>query len=245
MEIVGLKIWVSGTVQGVGFRPFVYSQATRRQLTGWVRNTSSGVEIEINGNPTQVEEFMKALSNNPPPLARIDSIESQACPVNGYLSFDIIASQPNPGDFLPISPDMTICEDCQRELFDPTNRRYRYPFINCTNCGPRFTIIQDIPYDRPKTTMSAFKMCANCEREYQDPLDRRFHAQPTACPECGPQLWFEANGQRLAEKEAALATARDWLKQGKILAIKGLGGYHLACDATNPGAVAEFLDNEW
>ena len=239
MESVGLKIWVRGTVQGVGFRPFVYSQAARLQLTGWVRNTSSGVEIEINGSPSQVDEFVQALRSNPPPLARIDSIESQACSTNGYLGFEIIASQSQPGDFIPVSPDMTICEDCQRELFDPTDRRFRYPFINCTNCGPRFTIIQDIPYDRPKTTMAAFKMCSNCEKEYQDPLDRRFHAQPTACAECGPQVWFEADRQRLGEKEDALATAREWLKRGKILAIKGLGGYHLACDATNQSAVAE------
>ncbi|MDR3577138.1 MAG: carbamoyltransferase HypF [Anaerolineaceae bacterium] len=239
METVGLKIWVRGTVQGVGFRPFVYSQAARLQLTGWVRNTSSGVEIEINGSAFQVDEFMQALRSNPPPLARIDSIESQACPANGYSGFEIIASQPQPGDFLPVSPDMTICEECQRELFNPADRRYRYPFINCTNCGPRFTIIQDIPYDRPKTTMAGFKMCANCESEYQNPLDRRFHAQPTACEVCGPQLWFEANGQRLSEKEDALSTARDWLAQGKILAIKGLGGYHLACDAANQSAVAE------
>ena len=239
MEPVGLKIWVRGTVQGVGFRPFVYSQAVRLRLTGWVRNTSSGVEIEINGSPAQVKEFLDALRNNPPPLARVDSLDSQACPANGYSTFEIIASQPQPGDFLPISPDMTICEDCQRELFDPSDRRFRYPFINCTNCGPRFTIIQDIPYDRLKTTMAAFKMCSNCESEYHNPLDRRFHAQPTACPDCGPQLWFEANGQQLGEKEAALSKAREWLKQGKILAIKGLGGFHLACDATNQTTVIE------
>jgi hydrogenase maturation protein HypF len=244
MEPVGLKIWVRGTVQGVGFRPFVYSQAARLHLTGWVRNTSSGVEIEINGSTAHINEFLDALRNNPPPLARIDSLESQDCPANGYLGFEIIASKPQPGDFLPISPDMTICEDCQRELFDPSDRRYRYPFINCTNCGPRFTIIKDIPYDRPKTTMAAFEMCSNCESEYQNPLDRRFHAQPTACADCGPQIWFEANGQRLGEKDAALSTARDWLKQGKILAIKGLGGFHLACDAANRAAVNELRNRK-
>jgi hydrogenase maturation protein HypF len=238
MTQVGLKIWVTGIVQGVGFRPFIFGLADRCKITGWVRNTSSGVEIEINGRPQDLEIFMQTLRKDPPPLARIDSIHTEDCPPNGYSAFEILASQPNPNDFIPISPDFSICPDCQRELFDPTDRRYRYPFINCTNCGPRFTIIKDIPYDRPKTTMSGFPLCPECDQEYHNPLDRRFHAQPVACPVCGPYIWLEAEGQRLAQNENALSTAREWLKNGKILAIKGLGGFHLACDASNPQAVA-------
>jgi hydrogenase maturation protein HypF len=236
---VGLKIWVRGIVQGVGFRPFIYAQALHNQLTGWVRNTSSGVEIEVYGPQTAVDAFLYALEHNPPPLARIDHLHSQSCPPNGSQAFEIIASQPQEGDFIPISPDVSICDDCARELLDPTDRRYHYPFINCTNCGPRFTIIQDIPYDRPKTTMSGFELCPDCRADYQNPLDRRFHAQPVACPVCGPQIWFESKHKRLGERENALETARRWLKQGKILAVKGLGGFHLACDATNTRAVDE------
>jgi hydrogenase maturation protein HypF len=238
-ERVGLKIWVRGIVQGVGFRPFIYTQALQNQLTGWVRNTSSGVEIEVYGPQDAVNAFFHALEHNAPPLARIDDLRSQPCPPNGNQTFEIIASQPNAGDFIPISPDVSICADCTREMLDPSDRRYRYPFINCTNCGPRFTIIQDIPYDRPKTTMSGFQMCSDCRSEYLNPLDRRFHAQPVACPVCGPQIWFESNGKRLGERQKALQTARQWLKQGKILAIKGLGGFHLACDAANTRAVDE------
>jgi hydrogenase maturation protein HypF len=236
---IGLKIWVKGIVQGVGFRPFVYNLAASHHLTGWVRNTSSGVEIEVNGARSEVDAFLENLRASPPPLARIDSLESEPCPIDGHTSFEILSSQPEPGEFIPISPDVAICSDCFHELFDRGNRRYRYPFINCTNCGPRFSIIQDIPYDRPKTTMASFKMCPECQREYDDPGNRRFHAQPTACPVCGPQIWFEAKGQRLGEKEDALQISRDWLKQGKILAIKGMGGFHLACDANNAAAVDE------
>ncbi len=235
----GLQVWVRGIVQGVGFRPFIFNLAAKHHLTGWVRNTSSGVEIEVNGAPFALDNFLKAIKVDAPPLARIDSIESQACLPNGFTSFQIVESQPNPDDFIPISPDISICTDCQRELFDPSDRRFRYPFTNCTNCGPRFTIIKDIPYDRPKTTMADFELCPQCQAEYEDPHNRRFHAQPVACAACGPQLWFEANGQRLSEREDALQMARTWLKQGKILAVKGLGGFHLACDATNPAAVAE------
>ena len=238
--MVAKKIWVRGIVQGVGFRPFVYSQAVNLQLTGWVRNTSSGVELEINGAPDNIAAFLHALKTNPPPLSRIDEISAEDCQPNGYTGFEIVPSQPQPGEFIPISPDMTICEDCQKELFTELDPRYRYPFINCTNCGPRFTIIRDIPYDRPNTTMAAFPMCERCEDEYENPLNRRFHAQPVACPDCGPQIWLETPAQTLlAERDNALQMARDWIRQGKILAIKGLGGFHLACDATNPSAVSE------
>ncbi|TLN01885.1 carbamoyltransferase HypF, partial [bacterium] len=158
-DSVGLHIRVRGIVQGVGFRPFVYGLAVNNHLTGWVRNTSSGVEIEISGTALNLQAFCQHLQNNPPPLARIDEILTESVSPNGASTFEILDSQPQPGEFIPVSPDMATCPDCRRELFDPSDRRYRYPFINCTNCGPRFTIIQDIPYDRPKTTMAPFAMC--------------------------------------------------------------------------------------
>jgi hydrogenase maturation protein HypF len=243
-ETIGRKYRIKGIVQGVGFRPFVYAQAVQNHLTGWVRNTSSGVEIELNGSARAVQAFSDSLRNSPPPLARIDNIIESPCQPDGYTQFEIIVSQPRPDDFMPISPDVTLCEDCITELFNPADRRYRYPFINCTNCGPRFTIIKDTPYDRPKTTMAGFSMCPDCQSEYEDPLDRRFHAQPTACPVCGPQIRFEVGGEVLGRKENALQTARTWLQEGKILAIKGLGGYHLACDASNPKAVVELRNRK-
>jgi len=239
LEHAGRKICVRGIVQGVGFRPFIYSLALRCQLTGWVRNTSSGVEIEVNGRPADLDAFEYEIRSNPPPLARIDTVESQPVAADSYTSFEIITSQPQAGDFLPVSPDVSICPDCRREMFDPADRRYRYPFINCTNCGPRFSIIRDIPYDRPNTSMSGFDLCSDCQHEYDNPLDRRFHAQPVACPVCGPQVWLAAGGERLSERETAIQQVRALLAEGKILAIKGLGGYHLACDASNPQVVEE------
>lgn len=233
----GLRIKVRGIVQGVGFRPFVYALANQHHLTGWVRNTSAGVEIEVNGAREDLKAFSAAINSQPPPLARIDWFDVEEVTPNHYQRFEIIESQPLPGDFIPVSPDVAICADCRRELFTPGDRRYRYPFINCTNCGPRFTIVKDVPYDRPATTMAEFAMCEDCAREYHDPLDRRFHAQPVACPRCGPHIWFETGGVRMAEKEDALELARQWLCEGKIVAVKGLGGFHLACDAANPQAV--------
>jgi hydrogenase maturation protein HypF len=234
---IARRIYIQGIVQGVGFRPFVYEQAVTNHLFGWVRNSSAGVEIEVNGTLAEVEALLDALQHRLPPLARIDNLQIVEISPDNYTDFQIITSQPKPGDFIPISPDICICPDCLQELFDPTNRRYRYPFINCTNCGPRFTIIEDIPYDRPMTTMKAFPMCPECESEYRNPLDRRFHAQPTACSVCGPQLSFVVNGKEIAVKEDALQLARKWLKEGKIVAVKGLGGYHLACDAKNEASV--------
>jgi len=238
ISMVGSHIWVKGVVQGVGFRPFVYTLASQLQLTGWVRNTSRGVEIEVNGSDEAVKDFIEQLRTQAPPLARLDSVEVEASIPNDYTTFDIIESQPLPGEFIPISPDVAICPDCQRELFDPTNRRFRHPFISCTNCGPRFTIITDIPYDRPKTSMANFPMCPQCEAEYHNPLDRRFHAQPVACPNCGPAIWFESGGVVAANGESAIQLTRQKLREGKIVAIKGLGGFHLACDALNTTAVA-------
>jgi len=234
-----LKIHITGVVQGVGFRPFIYGLADRYQLYGWVRNTSAGVDIEVEGSISRLEPFLAAISDELPPLARIDSLDTQKGELNGYKTFEIMHSAAQEGAFQPISPDMCVCVACVQELFDPADRRYRYPFINCTHCGPRLTIIEDIPYDRPKTTMAPFQMCAQCAREYVDPLDRRFHAQPVACPDCGPQIWMETGGRRIAAGETALQQVRSMLQDGKILAIKGLGGFHLACDATSAGAVEE------
>jgi hydrogenase maturation protein HypF len=224
-------------VQGVGFRPTVYLLAQKHTLTGWVLNSAHGVEIEISGSPAGCAAFVQDLQRNPPPLAHIDSFEVQPAEPKDYPVFEIRESQDEPNDFLPVSPDLAICPDCRRELFDPADRRYRYPFINCTNCGPRFTIVKSIPYDRPNTSMAGFVLCPDCAAEYHDPANRRFHAQPIACPVCGPQIWFETRGKRLAEKEDALQTARRWLAEGKILAVKGLGGFHLVCDAANAAAV--------
>jgi len=224
-------------VQGVGFRPTVYLLAQKHALTGWVLNSAHGVEVEISGSPAACAAFVQDLQRNPPPLAHIDSFEVQSAEPKSYSAFEIRESQDKPNDFLPVSPDLAICPDCRRELFDPVDRRYRYPFINCTNCGPRFTIVKSIPYDRPNTSMAGFALCPDCAAEYHDPANRRFHAQPVACPVCGPQIWFEAGGQKLSKREEALQTARQWLTEGKILAVKGLGGFHLVCDAANAAAV--------
>jgi hydrogenase maturation protein HypF len=248
MEVTGLRIHITGIVQGVGFRPFIFGLAERLDLKGWVRNTSAGVDIEIDGSSQALDRFKNALVDELPPLAMIYDIEIQPRPSNGFSSFEIIQSESIPDAFQPISPDVSICPDCLRELFDPADRRYRYPFINCTNCGPRLTIIQDIPYDRPNTTMSGFTLCSDCAREYSDPLDRRFHAQPVACPACGPQVWLESVNKEDARvgrpspkvrQDAAIHAVQEHLINGRIVAIKGLGGFHLACDALNIQAVSE------
>jgi hydrogenase maturation protein HypF len=238
-DLRGAHISITGIVQGVGFRPFVYGLAKRHGLTGWVRNSSAGVDIQVDGFPEALESFVKDLQGQAPPLARIHQIQVERRPADGFAAFEIVHSESIPEAFLPISPDIAVCSDCLRELFDPQDRRYRYPFTNCTNCGPRFTIIRTIPYDRPNTTMARFAMCPECAAEYADPLNRRFHAQPIACPACGPQIWLEAGGRKLAEREGALAAARELLAQGRILAVRGLGGFHLACDGTNPEVVTE------
>ena len=236
-ESAGLKISVSGIVQGVGFRPFVFTTATRLNLSGSVWNTSNGVEIELFGEQDSLDQFMTDLRDHLPVLARIDQIESYPIAYQDVPDFSIKDSQAKEGQFLPVSPDMSICPECLQELFDPKNRRYRYPFINCTNCGPRFSIIKNIPYDRPLTTMAEFTLCPACQAEYDNPRDRRFHAQPVACPDCGPRVQFIKQGQIIGKLEGAISTARQYIEDGKIIAIKGLGGYHLACDATNADAV--------
>ncbi len=232
-----VHIHVDGIVQGVGFRPFVYSLAKRLDLHGWVRNTSAGVDVEVEGPEAALQAFVDALRQEAPPLARVEALTVGPLSPNGCRSFEIIASQAVEAAYQPISPDVALCPDCRRELLDPDDRRYRYPFINCTNCGPRFTIIRDIPYDRPLTTMAAFDLCPACQAEYDDPLDRRFHAQPVACPACGPHVWFEIDLQLRAEHEAGLRAARALLAGGHILAVKGLGGFHLACNAASPSAL--------
>jgi len=239
----GRRVHVSGVVQGVGFRPFIYGLAQRHGLTGWVRNTSAGVEIEAAGELSALDAFTRAIATEAPPLSRVEQISAQPIAPDGWTRFEIRASAGVAGAYQPISPDVATCDECLAEVRDPHNRRYRYAFTNCTHCGPRFTIIQDIPYDRPQTTMAPFAMCPDCQREYDDPADRRFHAQPNACPVCGPRLTLAPSpGQpRPAEWDALpgdeIEAARALLKSGQILAIKGIGGFHLACDATNPQAV--------
>jgi hydrogenase maturation protein HypF len=240
----GIRLRVRGVVQGVGFRPFVYNLATQRGLAGWVRNTSSGVEIEIYGPLEHLEDFRFRLERERPPLARIDRVEVEACRSEDEGGFRILPSLAQPDGFQLVAADVAPCADCLRELFDPSDRRYRYPFTNCTHCGPRLTIIESMPYDRPATTMAAFEMCPACAAEYHDPADRRFHAQPIACPTCGPQVWLEAGGRRTAEREEALGEARQRLTRGEIVAVRGLGGFHLACDARNEAAVQRLRERK-
>ncbi|QWR77242.1 carbamoyltransferase HypF [Candidatus Magnetomonas plexicatena] len=230
------QITVSGTVQGVGFRPYVYNLAKSCGLSGFVTNTSSGVKIEIEGEET--DSFIERLLKNPPPLSHIDNISSLTLAPNGSNDFKILESVTEASAFTMLSPDISICEDCLRELFTPSDRRYLYPFINCTNCGPRYTITKTIPYDRVNTTMSDFTMCNDCQYEYDDPENRRFHAEPNACPRCGPSVEFLSvtNAYQPAMKNP-ITNAIEYLKAGAILAVKGLGGYHLCCDALNEDAV--------
>jgi hydrogenase maturation protein HypF len=263
---VAKHIEITGIVQGVGFRPFVYNLAVAHGLCGWVRNTSGCVEIEVQGGADAVESFVQKLTAEAPPLARIESVSVNDMSSDGFEEFVILKSKPQAGAYQLVSPDIATCVDCLRELFDPQDRRYGYPFTNCTNCGPRFTIIQDIPYDRPKTTMHKFPLCSDCRAEYEDPTNRRFHAQPNACPVCGPHIWLVGSGpgrnptsavhrsdsrqtdglQTRAREDGLLDRAQGseiiraasrLLKKGQILALKGLGGFHLACDATEATAV--------
>ncbi len=232
------EILVSGIVQGVGFRPYVYRLAAQGRLKGKISNTSAGVTIEIQGPGDAVEDFLARLPSEAPPLARITGVAVREIPCNGDRDFRIEASRQGEPVSTLISPDVAICPDCLRELFDPNDRRYRYPLINCTNCGPRFTIVRDIPYDRPRTSMAIFPLCPACQGEYDDPLNRRFHAQPNACWQCGPhvEVWDTAGDRIAAQDPIAEAAAR--LRAGAVVAVKGLGGFHLAVDATNPGAVS-------
>ena len=237
---VGRRVLVKvrGIVQGVGFRPFIYQLARRYGLNGWVRNQSDGVEIQVAGPADSVRSFIGSISSEPPPMARIVKVETTDLPYQDLEEFKIIGSRALQSRSTLISPDVCTCSDCLRELCDAQDRRFRYPFINCTNCGPRYTIIKDIPYDRDKTTMAQFKMCPECRREYDNPLDRRFHAQPNACWECGPQVWLEdAQRNIVASRDEALVKTVTLLASGAIISIKGLGGFHLAVKATDQAAV--------
>ena len=234
---------VHGVVQGVGFRPFIFRLAAEHGLKGWVINTSSAVEIEVEGNSAEVDAFIGRVTHDAPPRARIEGVEAADGKPAGYRTFEIRESRRDAGYQL-ISPDIATCADCLRELFDPRDRRYRYPFTNCTNCGPRFTIITDIPYDRPYTTMAPFRMCDQCRREYEDPLNRRFHAQPNACPVCGPKVWLEDARREVRACDDPIRETASLLGAGAIVALKGLGGFQLACDATDTDAVARFAGEE-
>jgi len=238
-KLVRYRIIIKGIVQGVGFRPFVYNRAQVWGIKGTVLNSGQGVIIEAEGEEKNVKCFVEELKENPPPLAAISSFQEIEMPPAGYLSFEILRSDPGEEKEALVPPDVAVCSDCRREIFDPRDRHYMYPFTNCTNCGPRFTITKEIPYDRPKTSMASFDMCERCFREYHDPGDRRFHAQPVACPACGPQVEVaDRQGKKVAGKDGWLQICWDILQEGKIIALKGLGGFHLTCDAKNREAVA-------
>jgi len=240
-------IKIKGVVQGVGFRPFVYNLAKSLNLKGTVINTADGVSIDIEG--ADVAAFIDRLPKEAPSLSKIKNIDVSAVPFHGYEDFEILKSSDS-GSFTLLSPDISACDDCLKEMTDKENRRYLYPFINCINCGPRYTITSAIPYDRPNTTMAVFKMCPECETEYNDPSDRRFHAQPNACSKCGPRLQFEISSRTNREKFQVKETAEpiektiEVLRQGGIIAIKGLGGFHIACDATNKDAVERLREKK-
>jgi hydrogenase maturation protein HypF len=235
-------IRVAGVVQGVGFRPFVHRLATELHLAGHVGNDSGGVFIEVEGDAADMAAFEARVVADAPPLARVFQMDNAPLEVRHQHGFTIIESRSDRTVRTFVAPDIAVCDQCVAELFDPANRRARYPFINCTNCGPRFTITQSLPYDRPNTTMRDFTLCAACSAEYHDPADRRFHAQPVACADCGPRIWFEtgteAGTATVHGTDAAVAATQASLARGEVVAIKGLGGYHLACDATSDDAIA-------
>jgi hydrogenase maturation protein HypF len=237
MTTVGRRIEIRGVVQGVGFRPWIYRLATEEKLTGHVRNDATGVTVDAFGSREALESFMRRLQDSPPPAAVIGDVRSYVIPLEALDRFSIVQSQETAERRVSIPPDLAACPACLSEIFDPADRRYRYPFTNCTNCGPRFTITRDVPYDRPATTMSAFRMCAACHREYDDVFDRRFHAQANACPACGPRLELIAADGRIIPHGDPIAAASAALTAGFVVAIKGLGGFHLACDATSCEAV--------
>ncbi len=232
------RVHVTGLVQGVGFRPFVHRLALRHELGGWVRNASGEVEIAVEGRPASVEEFVAALRTEAPPLARIEALTRESVAPRGRKRFAILASDTTAGLRQPVSPDVGLCAACELELFDPANRRYRYPFITCTDCGPRFTVIRAMPYDRERTSMAAFTQCPACLAEYHEPGNRRYHSETNSCPHCGPRIWFSAKGAPWSRSaEPSLRRAAALLLSGGVLAVRGLGGFHLAVDATAPAAV--------
>ena len=233
------RLRVTGLVQGVGFRPFVHRLALRHHLDGWVRNATGDVQIVVEGPPDELDEFVTELRLEAPPLARIETVAWEPVLVEGLERFTILASARESDRRQPVSPDVGVCSACEAELFDPDNRRFHYPFITCTDCGPRYTVIESMPYDRERTSMSAFRQCPACLGEYGEPGDRRYHSETNSCPACGPRLCFSASSLGATETGAALAGAVRLLTQGGILALRGLGGFHLAVDATNARAIAE------
>jgi len=223
-------------VQGVGFRPFAFRLATELELGGFVLNGAEGVELEVEGEPARVEEFLRRLRADAPPLAAVEAVRTTELAAAGERGFRIAGSADVGGPAAPVPPDVATCDACLAELFDPADRRHRYPFVNCTECGPRFTIVRSTPYDRAQTTMAEFEMCPACRAEYEDPTDRRFHAEPNACSECGPRArLLDPEGEPLptGPHPDAVAAAAALLSGGAILAVKGVGGYHLACRATD------------
>ncbi len=241
-DLQSLHIHIDGLLEGVGFRPFVYNLAESLRVGGWIRSTPAGADITVEGAPEAVHRFVQLVQEKAPPLAHIDAIRIEQIPPSGSFTFQILPSAGYEQDFQPLPPDIGICEDCRKELFDPADRRYRYPFISCANCGPRFSILEQAPYQRGNTAMAAFEMCEACAREYNDPANRRYHAHPIACETCGPQVWLEIPGERDAPPlrgASAIEKARQLIAEGRIVAIKDTGGYRLLCDAANPEAVAE------
>ena len=250
-----LRVEIHGAVQGVGFRPFVYRLATDLALTGWVINDTQGVFIEVEGPDATLQRFLERLPAEVPPRAIVQSIESAWLEPVGFERFEIRHSDNTGAKTVLVLPDIATCPDCLAEVFDPADRRHRYPFTNCTNCGPRFTIIEALPYDRPNTTMRRFTLCPTCRAEYENPLDRRFHAQPNACPVCGPRLTlYEGRRQKaegrtdgqaaVASGDAALKAAAEALRAGQIVAVKGLGGFHLMADAGNDAAIRRLRESK-
>jgi len=244
MGALGRHIEIRGVVQGVGFRPWIHRLASEQGLAGSVRNHASGVAIDLFGPQPAIENFIRRITVEHPAAAAIGELQTWEIPVQAVESFSIVASEESAERRVSIPPDLATCPECVTEIFDPANRRHRYPFTNCTNCGPRFTITREVPYDRPATTMAVFPMCERCRKEYEDPLDRRFHAQPNACPSCGPRLaLIEADGTAAASGDPIRAAARA-LQAGRIVAIKGLGGFHLACDATSAEAIRRLRERK-
>lgn len=235
------KIEVKGIVQGVGFRPFVYNLALKYDIKGWVNNDDKGVNILLYANEKSCELFIKELQENPPVLAKIDSIKIEEITTNkSYSSFEIIQSENTNHKSTIISPDMAICDDCIEDIHDKSNFRHNYALTNCTNCGPRYSIIKTVPYDRSNTSMSEFELCSDCKVEYEDPTNRRYHAQPVSCNKCGPQIKLYNNKNEVLSKDInAIEQIANIIKSGSIVAIKGLGGFHLMCDATNTKVVEE------
>src|SRR5208282_6590279 len=239
------SIKVRGIVQGVGFRPFVFQLARANTLAGWVFNGEEGVEIFLEGPQQNLEAFVEELKAAPPPAAQIAEIEVRTTEPIGLNDFTIRGSRRQDRPTTRISPDLCVCDDCLKELFDPADERYRYPYINCTNCGPRYSITLGLPYDRPNTTMQGWPLDEFCAHQYRDPGNRRFHAQPVACPACGPGYYFQTGGEIARGSASSICRAAKLLESGKIVAVKGLGGYHLACDAQNVAAIQSLRERKY